>query len=100
MEIWQKVSDDSSKRAEHVPVSVCGDDIVDPKLLTDLLDPKVKSVSFKLLSSHVGHDHGGQAHQARRFIFLCVTPSIALLAPLGRVSCNICSVMSAKSDME
>jgi len=41
----------------YLPITISRDNIVDPKLLADLLDTEVQSVCFKLLVSHVGFDH-------------------------------------------
>lgn len=63
-----------------IPVAVCWDHIVDAQLLADLLDAKMKRVRLKLLAGHVGHDGGGQAHEASSLVLRRLTPTAALLS--------------------
>lgn len=71
------------KGCNRVPVTIGRDHIVDPKLLANFLNTKVKCVSFELLASEVRHDHSRQAHKTSRLVLLLVTPAVALLASLA-----------------
>lgn len=81
----QKPKKKYATKGRHIPIAIAWNHIVDPKLLTDLLNTKVKCVSFKLLASEVRHDHGRQAHETGSLVLLLVAPTVALLAPLGAI---------------
>ena len=74
-----------SRSKEYLPVTISRDHIVDPKLLADLLDTQVQSVSFQLLASKVRHNHCRQAHQTGRLVLLLISPTVALLASLNAI---------------
>ncbi len=76
--------------ARDSPIAICGDHIVDPKLLADLFNTQVKGVSLKLFASHVCHDGGGKTHEAGSFVFLRISPSISLTSPLGAICVKLC----------
>lgn len=77
------------------PVTIRGDDVVDTKLLADLLNAKMQGIRFQLLVSEVGHDHGRQAHEAGGLVLLSVSPAVALLAPFHAVCRWISWIMLA-----
>ena len=73
-----------------MPVSISGDDIVDLEFLGNLLDAQVKSVGFQLLAGHVGHDGGGETHQAGSLVLGRIAPAIPLLATLRAIGVGSC----------
>jgi len=71
------------------PISVRRYHIVDPQLLTNLLNTQVRYVGIELLSSHGRGDGRGQIHQARRLVLRRVAPSVVLAPLLGAIGIQL-----------
>jgi hypothetical protein len=69
----------------HAPVAIARDNVVDAKLLTDLLDAQVQGVCFKLFRGHVGLDHGRETHEASGFVVGGIAPTITLPTSLHAI---------------
>jgi hypothetical protein len=70
----------NQRRKRYSPVTIRGDDVINTKLLTDLLNAEMQCIRFELLIGEVGHDHGGQTHEASSLVLLSVSPAVTLLA--------------------
>jgi hypothetical protein len=67
------------------PVAISRNNIVDPELLADLLNPQMGHVCIQLLSSHGRSNCGGQVHKASGLVVRCITPTITLATLLGAI---------------
>jgi len=68
------------------PVAIGGNNILDPKLLTDLFNTQMKRVCFELFTSHVRHDGSWKSHEASSLVVSGVAPAISLLASPGSIA--------------
>ena len=67
------------------PVAVGWNNVVDPELLADLLNPQMGHISIQLLSSHGRSNCGGQVHEAGGLVVRCITPTITLATLLSAI---------------
>ena len=67
------------------PVAVGWNNVVDPELLADLLNPQMGHISIELFRSHGRSDCGGQVHEASGLVVGCITPTITLATLLGAI---------------
>jgi hypothetical protein len=67
------------------PITISWNNIVDPELLADLLNPQMGHVCIQLLSSHGRRDGRGQVHQTSRLVIRRIAPAIALATLLGAI---------------
>ena len=70
---------------DNSPITISRNNIVDPKLLADLLNPQMGHISIQLLSSHGRSDGRGQVHQTSGLVVRRITPAIALATLLGAI---------------
>lgn len=67
------------------PVAISGNNIVDPELLADLLNPQMGHISIELFRGHGRSDCGGQVHEASGLVVRSITPTITLATLLGAI---------------
>jgi hypothetical protein len=77
-------------RRRRGPITIRRDDVVDTKLLADLLNTKMQRISFELLVGKICHDQSWKPHEACSLILLRVSPSVALLTLLQSIGRGIC----------
>jgi hypothetical protein len=78
-------------RRRRRPITIRRDDVVDTKLLADLLNTEMQRISFELLVGKVCHDQSWKPHEACSLILLRVSPSAAFLTLLRSIGRGICS---------
>ena len=73
----------------YSPIAIRRHNIVDPKLLADLLDTQVSDIGIQLLRGHGRLDGGRQVHQASGLVVSSIAPAVALATLLRAVGIQL-----------